>query len=129
MNLEENDLCGWELNNPDNNLFDIEITQVLGDCGDCEFLGECTTPCASLRRLIPKEGSIVKLGREKQESGSTMSYFAVVGQSDVRFILLNEPVHYWARASYITYEQVPVWALSQLDPVKKSCRDVCFLSE
>ncbi len=129
MSHEENNLCGWELNNPDNDLFDIEVTEVFGDCGDCEFLGECTAPCASMRRLVPREGMIVKLGHEKQESGPLMSYFAVLGQSTVRFILLSEPDHYWARAVCITHEQVPVWALSQLEPVKKSFSGAELLSE
>lgn len=113
-------LCGWELNNPDLDTFDMEIMEVFGDCGDCELLGECTTPCASMRRLVPKEGRVVELGRKMEESGRMDSYFALLNRDEVKFIHLSEPEHYWARASYISHDQVPGWALSQLAPRMKS---------
>jgi len=119
MDLEEGKLCGWELNNPDNDIFDIEILEVFGECGNCELLGECTAPCASMRRLVPKEGRIVELGHEREKGGPKMSYFALMNQEEVKFILLSEPDHYWAKASYVAHEEVPPWALSQLDPMKK----------
>jgi hypothetical protein len=119
MDRQGSNLCGWELNNPDDDIFDIEIMEVFGDCGDCELLGECTTPCASVRRLVPKEGRIVELGHEREQGGPKMSYFALLNQDGVKFILLSEPDHYWARAGYVAHEQVPPWALSQLDTMKK----------
>ena len=121
MDHDAGNLCGWELNNPDNEIFDVEVMEVFGDCGDCEFLGECLTPCASMRRLVPREGRIVKLGQEKEKGGPMMSYFALLNENNVKYILLSEPDHYWARAKYVTPEQVPSWALSQLVPMKKPC--------
>lgn len=123
MDEEGNSLCGWELNNPDSEIFDIEVLEVFGDCGTCELLGECTTPCASMRRLVPREGTIVELGHEREKGGPKVSYFALLKQDGVKFILLSEPDHYWAKASYVAHEQVPTWAMSQLDPMKKGGPD------
>lgn len=123
MDQGGNNLCGWELNNPDDDMFDIEIMEVFGDCGDCVLLGECTTPCASMRRLVPKEGKIVELGNQREKGGLKMSYFALMKEEQVKFILLSEPDHYWAKASYVAHEEVPPWALSQLDPTQKGGLD------
>ena len=72
-----------------------------------------------MRRLVPKEGKIVKLGHEREKGGPKMSYYALLNQEEVKFILLSEPDHYWAKTSYPAHEDVPPWALSQLSPVKE----------
>ncbi len=113
MDHHEDTLCGWELNNPDIEVFDTHIVEVFGACKTCEYVDECVTPCESVRRLVPKEGAVVMLGHLKESNGPKMTYFALVNQNDVKFILLSEPDHYWAKASYIARENVPAWALSR----------------
>jgi hypothetical protein len=39
MGPDSNDLCGWELNNPDPDIFDIQVVEVLGACRNCEQVG------------------------------------------------------------------------------------------
>lgn len=116
---DRNDLCGWELNNPDHEIFDIHVIEVVGGCGSCEHVAECAMPCESVRRLAPKEGRILGLGHEKEEGKPRMSYFALLHRDEVKFIRLSSPDHYWATASCISHEQVPAWALSQLDQKKE----------
>ena len=113
------DLCGWELNNPDRDIFDIEVMDVFGGCKNCELVNECTTPCESVRRLVPREGSLFKLGQSREKDGPQISYFALLNRDEVKYIQLSAPDHYWARASYIPQEFVPAWALSQLNEGKK----------
>ncbi len=110
-----NDLCGWELNNPDHDIFDIQVVEVFGGCRNCEQVAECSLPCESVRRLVPREGRIVGLGHEKEEGKPRMSYFALLNRNEVKFIELRTPDHYWAKAGYISHEQVPAWALSRLN--------------
>jgi hypothetical protein len=112
MGPGRNDLCGWELNNPDHDIFDIQVIEVFGACRDCEQVAECTMPSESVRRLAPKEGRIVGLGHEKEQGKPRMSYFALLNRNEVKFIRLSSPDHYWAAASCISQEQVPAWALS-----------------
>ncbi len=119
MAPDRSDLCGWELNNPDRDTFDIEVMDVFGGCSNCELVRECTTPCESIRRLVPREGRIVKLGHSREKDGPQESYFALLNRDEVKYILLSAPDHYWARASYVAQENVPAWALSQLGSVKK----------
>ncbi|MGO9531514.1 MAG: hypothetical protein ACLP3B_10080 [Syntrophobacteraceae bacterium] len=109
------DLCGWELNNPDNDIFDIEVLGVFGGCKNCEHVAACTSPCESVRRLVPKEGRIVGLGHEKEQDGPRISYFALLNGDEVKFIRLSAPDHYWAKASYMSEELVPSWVLSELE--------------
>jgi len=115
MHSEGHDLCGWQLNNPDQDIFDVEVLEIFGDCSTCEFAGECLIPCESIRRLVPKEGRIVGLGHEKERGEPKMSYFALLKQDEVKFIVLSTPDYFWATANYIADEEVPAWALSQLD--------------
>ncbi len=114
MTPDRHDLCGWELNNPDRDTFDVEVMDVFGGCKNCELVNECTTPCESVRRLVPREGRLLKLGHSREEDGPKMSYFALLSRDEVKYILLSAPDHYWARASFIAQEFVPAWALSQL---------------
>jgi len=118
MELNGKDLFGWELNNPDHNIFDLEVMEVWGGCKDCEQAPLCTLPCESVRRLVPRNGRIIGLGREKEEDKPRITYFAHLTQDEVKFILLSEPDHYWATASFIPHEQVPEWALSRLSRKK-----------
>ncbi len=119
MSPDRNDLFGWELNNPDPDIFDIQVIEVVGDCKNCEHVAECAMPCESVRRLAPKEGRIVRLGHEKEEGEPGMSYFALLNRDEVKFIRLNSPDHYWATASYIPGEQAPAWLLSKFNEEKE----------
>ena len=118
MSPDRNDLSGWELNNPDQDIFDIHVMEVVGGCRSCEHVGACATPCESVRRLAPKEGRIVGLGHEKEQGKPRLSYFALLSRNEVKFIRLSSPDHYWATAKYIPHEQVPDWALSRLDQTR-----------
>jgi hypothetical protein len=119
MNPNGNDLYGWQLNNPDQDAFDVEIMEVFGECVDCERADECTFPCEAVRRLVPKEGRIVALGHKKDGIDPGISYFAHLNHDDVKFIVLRTPDYLWATASYVAQEHVPAWALSQLDQWKE----------
>jgi hypothetical protein len=119
MDSNINDLRGWELNNPDHDIFDIQVIEVVGECRNCQHVAECTMPCESVRRLAPKEGRIVGLGHEKEEGKARMSYFALLNRDEVKFIELISPDHYWATARCISQEQVPAWALSQFNHEKE----------
>jgi hypothetical protein len=114
MEFCESDLCGWELNNPDPDLFDLRVVEILGSCEECPHCGECGMPCESMRRLEPKEGRIVGLGQEKEGASPKLSYFALLVRDEVRFIRMSSPESYWATASCISPEHVPAWALLQL---------------
>ncbi|MDR3555209.1 MAG: hypothetical protein P4L55_10680 [Syntrophobacteraceae bacterium] len=115
MELCESDLCGWELNNPDPDLFELQVVEIVGSCVECLYCGECGMPCESVRRLAPKEGRIVGLGQEKEGANPKLSYFALLVGDEVRFIRLCSPESYWATASCISREHVPTWALLQLN--------------
>lgn len=119
MDFYECDVCGWELNNPDPDLFDLQAVEIFGSCAECRYRHECAYPCESVRRLAPKEGRIVQLGQEKVGDNPTMSYFALLVRDEVKFIRLSSPQSYWATASCISHELVPAWALSQLDRKNK----------
>jgi hypothetical protein len=115
MDSNNSDLYGWQLNNPDQETFDVEIMEVFGECRDCDPAAfGCAMPCEAVRRLVPKKGKIVSLGHEKEDGKTRMSYFALMDREDVKFILLRSPDYLWATASYISHEQVPPWAMSQL---------------
>lgn len=103
---------GWELANLDPEAFDMQIVSIPETCKNCEYLDRCGTPSESVRQLEPKNGELVQLGREKTGGGETVSYFSLSSQEGIRYIQLNEPKHYWATASYIPEEQVPLWMLS-----------------
>ncbi|MEM5786113.1 MAG: hypothetical protein AAGU11_02270 [Syntrophobacteraceae bacterium] len=107
-------ICGYELNNPDYSIFEAKVVEVHGPCNECEFLGRCLTPCQSVRCLTPRQGQLVNLGLEAK-SGTKVSYFAVVHEDFTSYYQLDEPDHWWARASCINEEQVPNWALSRLN--------------
>lgn len=115
MDFYECDVCGWELNNPDPDLFDLQVVEILGSCAECLHHEECGFPCESVRRLAPKSGRIVGLGREKEGDNPETSYFALLTGDEVKFIRLCSPESYWATASCISHEHVPRWAISQLD--------------
>ena len=119
MELYECDVRGWELNNPDPDLFDLQVVEIFGSCLECEHCVECCVPCESVRRLAPKEGRIVGLGHEKDGDNPMMSYFALLVGEEVKFIRLSSPESYWATASCVSHEHVPAWALSQLNREKK----------
>jgi len=114
MGEHENGICGYELNNPDRELFDTSILEVNGPCKDCAFSGSCLTPCESVRCLTPKNGKLVHLGREQMPDGVNVTYFALVRLEETRYVRLSEPEHYWANVCCIGREQVPDWALSRL---------------
>ena len=119
MDAGGNDLSGWELNNPDQDVFDIQVMEVFGACVACDVVGECAMPCESVRRLVPKEGTIVGLGHEQEMGKPRRSYFALLNDNDVKFILLSTPEYLWATASYVSPDQVPEWALSQLSQARR----------
>jgi hypothetical protein len=110
-----NGICGWELSNPDRELFDSHVVEVFGSCKDCELAGECLTPCESVRCLMPKNGELLHLGDEQEQGGVKLTYYALVDEDTVRYIQLSEPDYYWARVSCIEEAQVPNWALSRLN--------------
>ncbi len=114
MKRPVDNICGWELSNPDMELFDSGVLEVVGVCKDCDFANECLTPCESVRCLIPKNGELFHLGHEQAEDGSKLTYFALIQNADVRYVELNEPDHYWAKARCIEEGQVPLWILSRL---------------
>lgn len=103
---------GWELANLDPEAFDMQIVSVSETCKNCEFLARCGTPSESMRQLEPKSGEIVPLGCKKTGGGEEVTYFSFINHEGVRYIRLNEPKHYWATASYIPEEQVPLWMLN-----------------
>ena len=107
-------ICGYELSNPDKELFDSGVMEVLGPCKDCDFAGECLTPCESVRCLIPKNGELFHLGQELARDGNKLTYYALLHEAGVSYVELSEPDHYWARARCIEEGQVPVWILSRL---------------
>ena len=113
------ELSGFELNNPDHDIFDLEIMEIIGGCRHCEQALSCAIPCESVRRLVPKKGTIIGLGNEKEHGKPGVSYFALLNREEVKFILLSSPDHYWATASYIPHEQVPDWALSRLNQIEQ----------
>lgn len=115
MEFYECDVCGWELNNPDPDLFDLQVVEIIGSCAGCLYCEECGMPCESMRRLAPKEGRMVGLGHEKEGDKPKMSYFALLVRDEVKFIRLSSPESYWATASCISREHVPAWALSHLN--------------
>lgn len=115
MDFYECDVYGWELNNPDPDLFDLQVVEIMGSCAKCLHSEECGMPCESVRRLAPREGRVVRLGQKKEGDNPRMSYFALLIRDEVKFIRLSSPEGYWATASCISYEHVPAWALSQLD--------------
>ncbi len=117
MEVTENGICGYELNNPDMDMFDTRILAVHGPCGDCDFAGTCLTPCESVRCLTPKKGNLVELGRERTR-GARITYFAVLEDDKASFVRLSEPDHYWAKLTPIGQDQVPNWALSRLNANK-----------
>lgn len=113
MELTESGICGYELNNPNYDLFDTKILAVHGCCKDCDCVDTCLTPCESTRCLTPRKGNLVQLGRERQKD-ARITYFAVVEDELRHFVKLREPDHYWAMLTQIGQEQVPAWALSRL---------------
>ena len=115
MGDSQNGICGYELNNPDMEMFETSIIEVLGSCQNCDFIGTCLTPCESVRCLTPRYGQLVDLGRKPAENGTLTTYYALRHKEKTKFIKLSEPDHRWARASCIGIEQVPNWALSQLN--------------
>ncbi len=114
MDIEECVVCGWELNNPDPDLFDLQIVEIIGSCLECAHCKECGLPCESMRRLRPREGRFIGLGQET-EGDNPGSYFALLIRDEVKFIRLTSPESYWATAACIPHEHVPPWALSQLE--------------
>ncbi len=105
---------GWELANPDPELFDTKIIEVFGACKACHAREMCDTPSESIRELAPKIGEIVELGAECNDEGETLCYYALLSSAEPKFILKREPRYQWARAFVIPEEQVPMNALSAL---------------
>lgn len=114
MNGREDDLIGWELANLDEEAFNIEVLRVEGDCRNCPCLQFCSTPSESLRRLVPREGELVILGRELSDGGDRVSYFALLVRGTVRLIRLRETPNAWAVASYVREDELPGFASSEL---------------
>jgi translation initiation factor 1 (eIF-1/SUI1) len=111
-NCKKDVIRGWELANLDPEAFDMQIISVSEACKNCEYLDRCGTPSESMRQLAPKSGQVVPLGCEKARGGESVCYFSFINQEEVRYIRLKEPKHYWATASYIPEEQVPLGMLN-----------------
>ncbi len=114
--MEENQegIRGWELTNLDPEQFTTRIVEVYGFCGQCEYCFECASPCESVRELVPRRGKVVEIGRQEDETGDKSVYYALVmANKRVKYILMREPKHYWARAYYIPKEEVPASFLSE----------------
>jgi hypothetical protein len=111
---------GWELGNPDPEIFDTRIIEVFGACKDCFAREMCGAPSESIRELVPKSGEIVELGSECNGEGERSSYYALLSSRETRYILAREPKYLWARAFMIPEEQVPGRVLSALSRRRKS---------
>jgi hypothetical protein len=107
-------ICGYELSNPDRELFDSGVMEVVGPCKHCDFAGECLTPCESVRCLIPKSGELFDLGQDQAQNGIKLTYYALIHDAGIQYVELSEPDHYWARARCVEEGQVPNWALSRM---------------
>lgn len=114
MDGREDGLIGWELANLDEEAFSIEVFRVEGDCRNCPCLQFCSTPSESLRRLVPREGKLVVLGRERNDAGDRVSYFALIVRGTVRLIRLRETPNAWATASYVREDELPGLASAEL---------------
>lgn len=124
MNPAINNICGWELNNPDPELFEIRILtpqgtseervpshKCPGSCCSCPFLLECIGP-SEVRCLTPKSSQLYELGREESEDSVSITYFASEKNGETVFFRLTEPASYWAGISRVEADKVPYWAIS-----------------
>lgn len=115
MEEKKQGIKGWELANLDPELFDTRVVAVYGStCPDCEYLTRCETPCDSIRELVPKTGEVIELGREEDLEGDQNIYYAHVSGQDTRYIMMREPRHLWAKASYVPQERIPTYMLRTL---------------
>lgn len=110
----KNNICGWELNNPDGELFDVRTLEVSGECKSCEHVKKCPVASQAVRCLIPRQGELVELDRALSGNGEMVTYFALIHEPGMRFIQLREQEYYWARASYVVQEDLPERVLSVL---------------
>ena len=126
MDFTVNGICGWELNNPDPELFETRISKTFaigrepeiqdkcpGFCGSCEFVNECLAPI-QFRCLIPKNCEVVELACELLSDGVKVTYFSLTREGKQSFFQLTEPDRYWAKVLSVAEEQLPDWALSRL---------------
>ncbi len=120
-------LCGWELNNPDAEYFESQILEEFGgmdkgrespegchgDCASCVFMNECLSSI-QLRCLTPKNGKLVELGVDELRERGNVKYFALISEDRLSFMRFVQPSGYWASLSYVDREDVPDWMLSEL---------------
>jgi hypothetical protein len=124
MNSAVNNICGWELNNPDPELFEISILtprttseervpshKCPGSCWNCPYLLQCIAP-SELRCLTPKNSRLYELGRKESEDGDSITYFACVKNGKTIFFRLTAPASYWAGITPVEESEVPDWAIS-----------------
>ena len=120
-------LCGWELNNPDAECFESQVLEEYGgmdkkiesqgkchgDCASCVFMNECLSSI-QLRCLTPKNSELVELSAETLGERGNVKYFALISVDKLSFLRLDQPDGYWANLSYIDREDVPERILSEL---------------
>jgi hypothetical protein len=109
-----NTICGWELNNPDPQLFDSRVLEVSSSCKDCKKVANCPVASEAIRCLVPKRGELVELDRGRTEDGKRFTYFALVHDEDMKFIEVLEPEHYWAKAACVDSKDLPQEAMTLL---------------
>lgn len=127
MDSIEDGICGWELNNPDPELFETRISKLHGkdrerefqgkcpgECGSCEFVNECLAPI-QFRCLIPKNCEMIELGSRQPDDGAKVTYYSLNRGGKLSFFQLTEMDSSWARIRAIAGEQVPEWALSRME--------------
>ena len=129
MSLAIDNICGCELNNPDPELFELQVVKPQ-ETSEARLASEerfasyeclatwcsCPTECIEPedRCLIPKGSQLYKLGREESEDGVAITYFASEKKGKTVFFRLSEPAHCWATISRVEDHEVPHWAISAL---------------
>ncbi len=98
---------GWELTNPDPRVFESRNVEVYGDCKNCPFLGDCRTPCESVRELRPKKGDIYELGSEISKEGEKSTYYAFIFGNEKKLIHVTDHKWFWTEIAYVAEEELP----------------------
>lgn len=127
MNSVIDKICGWELNNPDPEIFETQLLtppgesekrvspgKCPGSCWSCEFLLECIGQ-SQLRCLVPRDCELYEIGREKSDDGSSVTYFASKKGDKVTYFRLTEPASSWAGIRNIREDEVPDRVLSRME--------------
>ncbi len=98
---------GWELSNPDPDLFETRVVKVFGNCAECEILHQCTTPCESIRELVPRRGELIELGMEEYGDEERTVYYILKLETERRFVVLFEHKYFWSRLQFVPEEELP----------------------